>query len=363
MRGKRIGLLLLMATVVLGSTAMAEPSPEPSSSGSITAQEKAKLLEEYGLSDQTLKQLDYQAAPLIQEISTKGLTKEQVQHYVDGILKANEQTQKIEANRIKGVVDESVQITREVKDGQVTLQNGSTIPVPEAGKASQGLASDVTLAHGPYYNVDAKVGYRQVTHRVDLPSVLSKTPSGIIPYVLGGAYVTNSTNSQYYGGVDVGAFYEAGVWRLAINGKNQGNTANYWTSSTATLPGGTLYLNYSVSANNQVQIIASDANYNYITSISYYFPDIYLKADGSNVEMATGFSMAYKNVKSLSDGSYLLNGHIYDAYVYNSSGYSYMNSSVVVHANKKGTADEQKKVSVNTVSNYYNYYVSIDLRP
>lgn len=79
--------------------------------------------------------------------------------------------------------------------------------------------------------------------------------------------------------------------------------------------------------------------------------------------MATGFSMAYRDVHSISDGSYLLNGHIYDAYVYSPTSYTLMNSSVVVHANKKGTPDEQRKVSVNTIRPYYDYYVNIDLRP
>jgi hypothetical protein len=88
-----------------------------------------------------------------------------------------------------------------------------------------------------------------------------------------------------------------------------------------------------------------------------------LNADGSNVEMAAGFSMAYSSVISISDGSYLLNGHTYDAYVYSPSSYSEMNSDVVVHADKKGTYEEQQKISVSTVSPYYNYYVSIDFRP
>ena len=63
----------------------------------------------------------------------------------------------------------------------VTLPNGHVIPVPQRNKGEDEEFTITALGHGPYYNVDAKVGYKQVTHLVDLPSVYSATPSGIIP--------------------------------------------------------------------------------------------------------------------------------------------------------------------------------------
>jgi hypothetical protein len=328
-----------------------------------------KLLKDRGVKESDVAILGSEVNTLANEISVNRLSDEQISNFIDGVKKADEQNKKVERNRKAGIVDESEQYTREVINGMVTLPNGKQIPVPQNDKvkspapktASNMVSALAVLGHGPYYNVDAKIGYNQITAMVDLPLVKSTTPSGIIPYVLGGAYVSTD-NVNYDGGADVGAYYENGSWYLAINGKNKANTANYWTSSTASLPGSTVYLNYKVSANNQLQITASDANYNYITSISYYFPDIYLKADGSNVEMATGFSMAYKTVKSISDGSYLLNGRFRNTYVYKPTGYSLMNSTTVAHANIKGTYDEQQKVKVTTNSYYYDYYCSIDLR-
>lgn len=360
MKLKIAGSLMLSAMLVFSSSAMAQDSTVDVSKTELF-QTSAAVLKKHGLTDEVISKLGQDIYPLTNEIKTKNLTKEQINNYIDGIEKANEQQRKVKENREKGIVDESVQVTREVVDGMVTLSNGHKIPVPQRNKGSENKVSPAgATAHGPYYNVDARVGFNQVTHWVDLPWVESRTPGGIIPYVLGGAYVTNWNNSEYYGGADVGAYYEWGEWKLAINGKSKAG-GEYWTNSTKALPGGKIYLNYKVSADNQLQITASDSNYNYITSISYWFPDIYLKADGSNVEMATGFSMAYKNVNSVTDGSFLRHGHIYNASVYSPSRYSLMDPSVVVHEQKKGTPIEISKITVSTMANYHDYYVDINL--
>ncbi|WP_010503179.1 hypothetical protein [Paenibacillus elgii] len=360
MKLKIAGSLMLSAMLVFSSSAMAQDSTIDVSKTELF-QTSAAALKKHGLTDEVISKLGQDIYPLSNEIQTKNLTKEQMNNYIDGIEKANKQAAKVKENREKGIVDESVQETREVVDGMVTLSNGHKIPVPQRNKGSEDKISPAgATAHGPYYNVDARAGFNQVTHWVDLPGVYSHTHKGIIPYVLGGAYVTNWNNTEYFGGADVGAFYEDGVWRLAINGKSKSGN-NYWTNSSATLPG-KVYLNYKVSADNQLQIIASDSNYNYITSISYWFPDIYLKADGSNVEMATGFSMAYKYVNSVTDGSYLRGGHISHAYVYGPNSSRLMDESVVVHATKKGTQLEQEKISVYTNLKHYDYYVDINLQ-
>ncbi|WP_442602651.1 hypothetical protein [Paenibacillus sp. KN14-4R] len=354
----KIAVPALLLTAVMPSAVFATPAEKSAD----PYEKSVNLLKLNGVSDTDIMNLGRgDVFSLNKEIETQGLSDQQIKNYVQGVKKADEQARIVENNRKNGITDESVQFTRKVVNGEVTLPNGNTIAVPENEKINGSsdktttVSALATLSDGPKYNVDARVGYNQITSMVDLPSVRSTTTSGIIPYILGGAYVTTD-NVNYSGGADIGAFYEDGNWRLCING-----TGALWTSSEATLPS-KVYLNYKVSANNQVQITASDANYNYITSISYYFNNIYLKADGSNVEMATGFSMAYKKVHSISDGSYLLNGHFANTYVYKPSGSSLMNASVVVHHDKKGTTDEIAKTSVNTISQYYDYYCSMDFR-
>ncbi len=358
----KISALAFLISSIVPLSAFAE-GPENLKAQNKFYTSNVQVLKDHGVLESDIQELGADIYPLANEISNKNLSKTQIENYINGIKQANEQSTEVEQNRKHGIMDTSTQVTSEVIDGQVTLPDGDKITVPNRNKmklqpdneVTQGIAPLVTLGDGPMYNVDARVGYNQITSMVTLPTVKSTTESGIIPYVLGGAYVTTN-NVNYTGGADIGAFYEKGVWRLCINAVNSTGSQYYWTSSQTTLPNGTVYLNYKVSANNQVQITASDENYNYITSISYYFNDINLKADGSNVEMA------YKNVKSISDGSYLLNGSWNNTYVYKPTGYSLMDSSTVVHASKKGTADEIAKISVTTSNPYYKYSTSIDFR-
>ncbi len=70
--------------------------------------------------------------------------------------------------------------------------------------------------------------------------------------------------------------------------------------------------------------------------------------------------MAYKNVNSVTDGSFLRGGHIYNAYVYGPNWNSLMDSSVVVHEQKIGTPIEISKITVTTMANYHDYYVDIN---
>lgn len=358
MRLKNVGSILLAVTLALSSNfAFANDSSLPVKSPSRTYQSSVEVLKKHGLSEQVISKLGQGTLPLAKEIATKELTKQQIDNYVKSILKAEEQLQKFRKNREAGIVDETVQVKRKVIDGMVIQPNGVKMPVPKRIKGASSEFSTMALTDGPKYNVDAMVGYNQITHWLNLPQVNITTAGGIVPYVLGGAYVTYDNNT-YYSGVDVGAFYLYGEWRLFISDGSEDG----WYQTQATIPSGTVHLNYRVSASNEVTIEARDSNYNFLASMSAWYPNVWLAADGSNVEMSTGFSMAYRSVQSISDGSYLLNGHISDAYVYDPNGYNIMDTSVVVHHNIKGSSEEIAKTSVTTFQPHSNYNVSIDFR-
>jgi hypothetical protein len=186
MRFKTVGSVLMATMLVFSaSSAMAADSNAGKPTKEKYFQTNSAVLKNNGITDEVIAQLGDEMYPLAKEITTKHLSKEQIKNYVDGIYKAKEQARKVKENREKGIVDESVQVTREVKDGMVTLKDGKTIPVPQRNKGTEGEVSTMALGHGPYYNVDARVGYNQVTHLVDLPSVRSTTSFDGIPIIWG----------------------------------------------------------------------------------------------------------------------------------------------------------------------------------
>ncbi|MCP1306115.1 hypothetical protein [Paenibacillus tyrfis] len=314
-------------------------------------------LKSHGVSDETIQRLGGDVDVLASQIDH--LSKTQIANFTNGLIKSAETSVKMKNLLSAGQNDNSTQYVAKVINGEVTLENGNKIPVPNSHKldsSSGAHTSGYNINEGPMYNVDAKLGYSKVSALVTLPQVKSTYKSGVIPYVLNGIFMSNGQGG-YTGGADLGLFYEDNQWRLCINGGN-----GLWVNSKDPINTSNVFIIFKVSAWDTVEIAAYDGqSYHPITSIYYWMGGKNFDPSGNGVEMATGFSLALKYYHGLNDGSYLRGGRFQNTYLYNNNETRLWTSDLTTHRDKKRTDDEKRCIYVNTNSYDYDYSVDINL--
>ncbi|KEQ24843.1 hypothetical protein [Paenibacillus tyrfis] len=328
-------------------------------------------LESFGLPKDIIQKLGNDVDVVAREISVNNLNMTQATNLSNGLIRSNLRAKEV----AQGKYDPKEMYFAKAVNGEVTLPNGHTIAVPS--NARNKISSKNTEAAlesckvwtgkhcvdtGPYFNIDANTGFSKVSAMVTLPSVYSASYKGVVPYVLAGIFYKRG-EGDYPDGVDLGAFWEDGRWRLCINGgkDKEDQTKDLWVSGQVDLPS-QVYLVYKIPFDGQVQIDAFDPiTYNPISGVSYWLPGRGFNQNGNNIEMSSGFSLAFKNVKNLTDGSYLRGGRFSNAYLYNNNFSTLWTSNYTAHRDKKRTDDEARTVQYNPNSYDYDYSVDINL--
>ncbi|OAS16032.1 hypothetical protein [Paenibacillus oryzisoli] len=320
----------------------------------IKIKDEKQIIFKKGISESLLFQLGDDAdivANVIKE--EKNISSEKLRNLVTGLIKAK--------------TFKDVGIKREINNGKVITSKGEEIAVPKlqsqdsfSGRKTEpisSLSNTYLTGTGPHYVVSSNTGYAKATGYFTLPTT-NTVGNTETAYVIGGIYTSNS-------GADLGLYSKDDLtWTPCINmgGTNWGGDGGWYEStvhiSKASVP--TLYLIWKTN-DNEVELQTYDGySFELLSAISYYAPNRGFNKAGSGVSIKREHALAYSSGEGdLTNGSYYLNSHWFNVYIYNNYITSQWSANYTSSRVKGDTADEQSTITLN--SSMYDYDDSVSI--
>ncbi|RTE11184.1 hypothetical protein [Paenibacillus whitsoniae] len=342
-----ISLLSSTSSIAYGASAVSNAQQAK------VAIEKQAILAK-GVTESLIAQLGDDADIVASVIrDNKDITEEKINNLVNGLIKSK--------------TYKDIGIKHQVINGKVINANGEIIAVPElrsqttkelSASAKLSTTSTYSTGTGPHYVISSNTGYAKATGYYTFPSTNTVGDSETA-YVIGGIFTSNS-------GADLGLYSKDDLtWTPCINmgGTNWGNDGGWYESTVhinkQAVP--TVYLIWKATENEVELQTYNGSSFALLSDISYYAPNRGFNTAGTGTIIKREHALAYSSGEgNLSNGSYYLDSHWYNVYIYNNYVTSQWTSSFTSSRAKGDTIDEQSTITISASNYDYDDTVSIN---